>query len=128
MKCDIFLLGSPGEQAIYEDLISITLFPMTGTGPSQSETTSYRLSLVSTRGRPAPRSLYAGPGLPDSSCCESHPLPSLTDQALFWPRTDHCYHRLTLRSVFNNKSSTRRRGEGVGEVSHCPSLAQAVQL
>lgn len=71
MKCDIFLLGSPGEQAIYEDLISITLFPMTGTGPPQSETTSYGLSLVSTWGRPAPRGLHAGPRLPDSSCCES---------------------------------------------------------
>lgn len=37
MKCHSFLPGSPGEQAIYEDLISITLFPMTGTGPPPSE-------------------------------------------------------------------------------------------
>lgn len=44
MKCDIFLLGSPGEQAIYEDLISIPLFLMTGTGPPQSRAaTSFSL-------------------------------------------------------------------------------------
>lgn len=61
MKCHSFLPGSPGEQAIYEDLISITLFPMTGTGPPPSGAVSSGLWLVST---PAPRALCAGPGLP----------------------------------------------------------------
>lgn len=70
MKCDIFLLGSPREQAIYEDLISIPLFLMTGTGPPQSGAVSFVLAGMASTPRPPrrPRAPRAGPA-PKATLC-----------------------------------------------------------